>query len=98
MTAHVFRSAESAEGQFLPCALAIGNFDGVHMGHIEVLKQTVAYATERGFVPSVLTFDPHPTSVVAPHRQPQMLCTLAERLSLLERAGIRQILVLPFTP
>jgi riboflavin kinase / FMN adenylyltransferase len=93
----VFRSLEEAEGNFGPCALAIGNFDGVHTGHQALIRATVAYAAEHGFVPSVLTFHPHPMAVLAPDRKPERLCSLDEKLRLLFSFGIRHILVLPFT-
>jgi riboflavin kinase / FMN adenylyltransferase len=93
----VFHSLESASGRFGPAALAIGNFDGVHIGHQALLHSTVAYARGHDLVPAVLTFDPHPTAVVAPHRQPEMICTIEDRIRLLQAAGADKILVLPFT-
>jgi riboflavin kinase / FMN adenylyltransferase len=93
----VFRSFEAAAGSFGSCSLAIGNFDGVHVGHQALLRSTVAYARQRQLVPAVLTFDPHPTAVVAPHRRPEMICTLEDRVRLLAAAGAENILVLPFT-
>ncbi len=98
MSSAVFRTVASAEGHFAPSALAIGNFDGVHVGHLALLQATIDTARAHGFVPSVLTFDPHPTAVVAPNRTPPMICTLDERIRLLIIAGIEQILILPFTP
>ncbi len=80
-----------------PCALAIGNFDGVHLGHQALVAAAVAYASEHGLRPAVLTFDPHPTHIVAPQRVPPMICSLAERLRLLKEAGAEEIHVEPFT-
>lgn len=94
----IFRSAGEAAGVFGPCALAIGNFDGVHIGHQELLRQTVEAAAREGIRPAVLTFHPHPTAVVAPDRVPPMLCTLEQRVELILRAGIDRVLILPFTP
>ena len=96
-SATVFRSPETG-GKFGPCALAIGNFDGVHIGHQVLLRETVEFAVQGGLHPAALTFHPHPTVVVAPERVPPMICTLDERIRLLEAAGITRILVLPFTP
>ena len=93
----VFHNLEAAAGGFGPCALAIGNFDGVHVGHQALLRATTAYARVHQLVPAVLTFDPHPTAVVAPHRRPQMICTVEDRVRLLSAAGAEKILVLPFT-
>jgi len=80
-----------------PCALAIGNFDGVHLGHQALVAATVAHAEQDGLVPAVLTFHPHPTRIVAPHRVPPMICSLAERTRLLREAGAKEIYVEPFT-
>ena len=93
----VFRSLAEAADHFGPCALTIGNFDGVHLGHRTLLKQTQRTAAMHGWNTAVLTFDPHPTSVVAPERASKMICSLQERLRLLEHAGAERILVLPFT-
>jgi riboflavin kinase/FMN adenylyltransferase len=97
MSARVFRSANEARGQFAPSALAIGNFDGVHLGHQALLAKAKAFAKENEVESSVLTFHPHPTAVVAPDRKPPMICTLDQRLQLLQSYGAEQILVLPFT-
>lgn len=94
---HIFRSLPQAAEQASPCALAIGNFDGVHLGHRSLLKNTVELAQERHITPAVLTFDPHPTTVVAPERTPEKLCSLEDRLRLLDEAGAQEITVLPFT-
>ena len=97
MRARIFRTLDEAQGKFGDCAIAIGNFDGVHIGHQALLRAARELARERGLIPSVLTFHPHPTAVVAPERTPPMICTLEQRLSLLESAGAEQIMVLPFT-
>jgi riboflavin kinase / FMN adenylyltransferase len=83
--------------RFGPSALTIGNFDGVHAGHREILRRVVELARERGWKPSVLTFDPHPARVVAPERAPRLLTTPEERARLMREAGIEQVLILPFT-
>ena len=93
----VFRSLKEAVGNFGPCALTIGNFDGVHLGHRTLIRQTRQLAHNNGWASGVLTFDPHPAVVVAPERAPQMICSLQDRLRLLEQAGAERILVLPFT-
>src|SRR3954471_20646703 len=80
-----------------PCALTIGNFDGVHEGHRRILRRVVETAREHGWRPSVLTFDPHPTKIVAPTRTPALLNSPAERAALMQEEGIEQVLILPFT-
>ena len=97
MKATIFRSLNEAKLRFEPSALAIGNFDGVHVGHQALLARTITVATPKNLVPSVLTFHPHPTSVVAPHRTPKLITSLEEKLRLLDSFGARQIMVLPFT-
>jgi riboflavin kinase / FMN adenylyltransferase len=97
MSGTVFRSLDEARGRFGPCALTIGNFDGVHIGHQALLAQTVDCAATNNIAPAVLTFDPHPAAVVAPERVPAMICTLEQRLELLSAAGAKRIFVLPFT-
>jgi len=77
-----------------PTLLAIGNFDGVHRGHQQVL-QPILQGTAG--IKTVLTFDPHPRQVFS--RQPYPLLTpLAEKIQILTRLGIEQVVVLPFTP
>lgn len=98
MGASVFHSLEEAQGHFGPCALAIGNFDGVHIGHQALLSETLGFVSQNGLIPAALTFHPHPTVIVAPDRVPPLICTLEQRIRLLERAGAARILVLPFTP
>lgn len=93
----VFRSLEEAAGGFAPCSLTIGNFDGVHLGHRELMRRTVAHARELGVKPSVLTFHPHPSTIVHPERVPRLLTTPEERCLLMEAEGIKQVLILPFT-
>ncbi|HEX7361487.1 MAG TPA: bifunctional riboflavin kinase/FAD synthetase [Bryobacteraceae bacterium] len=97
MSATVFRSLEQARGRFGPCAVAIGNFDGVHRGHQALLDASVRFAKSCQLYPAVLTFDPHPAAIVAPERLPQAICTLDERIGLLQKYGAERILVLPFT-
>lgn len=93
----VIYSSQEVGGAFGPCALAIGNFDGVHIGHQELLRRTVEAASGNDLTPAVLTFHPHPAAIVAPERVPEMLCTVEERVRLILSYGIRHVIVLPFT-
>ena len=92
----VFTSLAEIGTDAAPCALTIGNFDGVHEAHRRILRRVVELAAERQLIPAVLTFDPHPTRVVAPSRAPRLLSTPAQRLAQLEKEGIKQVFVLPF--
>lgn len=80
-----------------PHVVTLGNFDGVHAGHREVLEGAAARARARGLPSAVVTFDPHPTVVVAPERRPLLLMTLAQRLAAFEAAGMDLAWVIPFS-
>lgn len=93
----VFLSLAEASGRFGPCALTIGNFDGVHIGHQRLIDEACLEARARGYRSGALTFHPHPRTVVSPERKFKLLAPLEERLALLEQTGVDHILVLPFT-
>jgi riboflavin kinase/FMN adenylyltransferase len=92
----IFRSLEAAH-DFGPSALTIGNFDGVHYGHRRILRRVRELASANGWKASVLTFDPHPTKVVAPDRSPLLMTSPDRRAELMREEGIEQVLILPFT-
>lgn len=77
--------------------LTIGNFDGVHAGHRQLLRRVIELGREHRLKPAVLTFDPHPTRVVAPHRAPRLLTSIEERIALIRQQGVEEVVVLPFT-
>jgi riboflavin kinase/FMN adenylyltransferase len=79
-------------------AVAVGNFDGVHLGHQALVAAAVEAAAVRGAAAVVLTFDPHPARVLAPEAAPAALMTLAQKAAALERLGASGLAVLPFTP
>ncbi|HTX38262.1 MAG TPA: bifunctional riboflavin kinase/FAD synthetase [Bryobacteraceae bacterium] len=93
----IYRSLAETPPDFGPSALTIGNFDGVHIGHRRILRRLKALADEHGWKPSVLTFDPHPTRVVAPERSPRLMTSPEQRAQLMAEEGIEQVLILPFT-
>lgn len=77
--------------------LAMGVFDGVHMGHREVIAQAVEQAQSAGEIAGVLTFDPFPIQVVAPDRAPQrILATIDHKVQLLRDLGVELLLIVPF--
>jgi riboflavin kinase / FMN adenylyltransferase len=92
----VYRSLDAIGPEARNATVSIGNFDGVHQGHRALLRRNLEIAKESGTTPSVLTFHPHPTRVVAPHRAPRLLTTVEQRAELLGAAGIEQVFVLPF--
>lgn len=67
-------------------SVAVGTFDGVHVGHRQVIQGA----------DSVLTFDPHPVSVVAPQHTPKLLTTLARKAELVASLGVQELIVIPF--
>jgi riboflavin kinase/FMN adenylyltransferase len=67
-------------------SVAVGTFDGVHLGHREVIAGS----------DSVLTFDPHPVSVVAPQHTPKLLTTLERKAELIASLGVQELIVIPF--
>ncbi len=69
-----------------PRRLAVGMFDGVHLGHREVIRGAE----------SVLTFDPHPAAVVAPAHAPKLLTDLPRKAELIEELGVQELIVIPF--
>jgi riboflavin kinase/FMN adenylyltransferase len=77
-------------------ALTIGNFDGMHLGHQEILRRVTAQARETRSLAAVLTFFPHPVRVLRPSEAPPLLMTLDQRLAAFAAAGLEAALVLPF--
>ena len=92
----VYRSVREIAAGFGPCVAAIGNFDGVHLGHREILSSVVEEARELGVRSIAVTFDPHPEQFLRPHRAPALLALMDERIALLAATGIDGVLVLPF--
>ena len=76
--------------------ITIGSFDGVHLGHIDVIRRTVAAAKADGAQPALVTFEPHPRCVLDPANCPQSITTLQEKLALVEALGIEHAIVLRF--
>lgn len=79
------------------CVATIGNFDGMHVGHQEIVRGVVERARELGRPSAVITFQPHPLSIVAPDRVPKQILTLPQKEELLRGLGVDAMLVVPFT-
>ena len=79
-----------------PVVLAIGNFDGVHLGHVALVRQLAEAAGRLQLVPTVLTFEPHPREFFTPDSAPARLTTLREKLELLADSGASQAMIVPF--
>lgn len=76
--------------------LALGTFDGLHLGHRQVIRQAVDHAHAGGRRSVAVTFEPHPLEVLRPSPEPVLLSTLEERVALLSGLGVDVALVLPF--
>lgn len=81
-----------------PVALAIGVFDGVHLGHQEVIRAAQEHARQHQGTAVVMTFDPHPMSVLAPESAPSRLCGAEHQRQILLDLGVSHLLVCAFTP
>ncbi|MBV7485627.1 bifunctional riboflavin kinase/FAD synthetase [Bordetella sp. BOR01] len=94
---HLYRSAPPPERR-TPCALTIGNFDGVHRGHQAILARVRQAARERGLLPTVMTFEPHPREYFAtlnqrPELAPTRISGLRDKLDALACQGMAQVVI-----
>jgi len=78
--------------------LALGNFDGLHRGHLKIIERVRRGAAEHGGTPMAMTFDPHPSRIVRPDKASPLLMTKAQRIEALGNAGINAVAVVRFTP
>jgi riboflavin kinase/FMN adenylyltransferase len=92
----VFCSLEEIPAGFGPTVAAVGNFDGLHRGHREILAGVMAEARATGAKAVAVTFDPHPEQFLRPAKAPRLITPTAERLRLLAETGIDAVLVLRF--
>jgi len=78
--------------------LALGNFDGLHRGHMKIIDRVRRRAGERGGTPAAMTFDPHPPRVLRPDKAPPLLMTKDQKIEALTRSGMQGVAVVRFTP
>ena len=76
--------------------VTIGNFDGIHLGHQNLMRDLVQRAEKIGGTPVVLTFNPHPLQVLAPNNAPLQIQTLDQKIAILESLGIPLVVIIPF--
>ena len=79
-----------------PSSIAIGNFDGVHLGHQKVIKKMLEEAQKDQLLPIALTFNPHPLKVLKPQEAPPLITSLEEKIRILKLLGVKNIIVLDF--
>jgi len=77
--------------------VALGNFDGLHRGHLKLVEQVRRRAGERGGTPAAMIFDPHPPKVLRPDKAPPLLMTFDQRVDAFARAGLQGVAVVEFT-
>ena len=92
----VYRSIQEIPAGFGPSVAVIGNFDGVHLGHRQILSAATEEARARGLRSIAITFDPHPEQFLRPAQAPRLLTPADERLRLLASTGIDAVVVLRF--
>jgi len=79
-----------------PLFLAIGVFDGVHLGHQAVISTSAEHARAESGTPVVVTFDPHPEKVLRPQKAPHLLTATAHKIALIRTLGVRHLLIIAF--
>jgi riboflavin kinase/FMN adenylyltransferase len=83
----IFRGTENIEGLKSP-VLALGNFDGIHLGHQAILKKVIERASDIGGLSAAFTFDPHPVKVLAPERYLPLITPTEKKIKLMEKLGL----------
>lgn len=94
----LYDGLEKIPADFGPSAVTVGKFDGIHLGHRGVFAQLCDRADAAGLVPTVVTFDRNPLSLIRPDRVPPLLVSPAQKAELLADAGIAATVMLAFTP
>lgn len=95
---HIYRHYETLPAEVRNAAIAIGNFDGVHIGHEAVINEAGQIARQKGIPWAVLTFEPHPSSIFQPARPPFRLTPFRAKAHALENLGVDAMIVQRFNP
>lgn len=93
----VFHQLAEVPADFSPTIVSVGNFDGVHRAHSQVLREIVGRARQRKAQAVAITFEPHPIRILRPDATLKLLTPTPEKLRLLEETGLDAVLLLPFT-
>src|SRR6266704_3653113 len=92
----IIHAANDLEAAGRRVCLAIGFFDGVHLGHQQIIRQTISNARQHEAIALVITFDQHPNTVVAPDRVPPLIYSLTQKLRAIEALGVDTLLLIHF--
>lgn len=93
----VFESIEELPRNFGPTVVSVGNYDGIHRAHWNLIQSIRRRAKELDARSVVVTFDPHPSRILRPHGGPPLITPLARKMELLRESGVDAVLMLPFT-
>ena len=93
---NIIRTAKELKAEGKKVCLAIGFFDGVHLGHQQIIRQTIADARQHNGIAVVLTFDRHPNTVVAPDKVPPLVYSLPQKLRAIGSLGADALLLIAF--
>src|SRR6266404_2295950 len=92
----IIHSATELNAAGRKVCLAIGFFDGVHLGHQQIVRQTISDARQHEAITLVITFDRHPNTIVASDRVPPLIYTLPQKLRAIEALGVDTLLLIHF--
>src|SRR5690242_20894218 len=92
----IIRNASELKTDGRKVCLAIGFFDGVHLGHQQIIRHTISEARQHEATAAVISFDQHPNTVVAPQRVPPLIYSLEQRLRTIEALGVETLLLFHF--
>lgn len=94
---HVYRTLSDVPDAPNGRALALGTFDGVHLGHRQVIESALRRARDDGLVAAVVTFDPHPLRILRPDEPPRLLTSTAQKIARVGELGVDELIAIPFT-
>ncbi len=94
----VFNTLDEVHAFFPKTCVALGNFDGLHIGHQSVILRAVRLARQKGVASAVFTFSNHPISILDPQKTPPLLLNGQDKIRLLRSIGVDALVSIPFTP
>ncbi|WP_418790179.1 bifunctional riboflavin kinase/FAD synthetase [Phosphitispora sp. TUW77] len=93
----IYHGLDEITGKYNNSVIALGNFDGVHLGHRELIKKAIQLADRTEGVSGVFTFDPHPMTVIQPDCSPPLLLTKEDKIKILSEMGIKLLIICQFS-